>query len=328
MSETKAGPQSPLRRKLLKIGAAVAVEAALQPISRTGEFLASQSSMLEGNPAQRLAALEKLSYLLVREPTEENKKLATAWIKFNLGEIYGFANNLPVSASMIRHFLYGAGQEVDISKVYQEAAVTHFRKYYDAKGMTDEEVMPNFLSKMLNYETNKFIKTVDPEDIKRIQSGKPPPTLRVRTLFHSIDDDLEKSMHDYTVDIEGSVISAAANHYHGFDIQLAHPSVQIYDRYDWDGSTNFYAETNVRDVAADFLKKLGVSNPYKKIAEITGEENAAELSRQNLTITDKDGALLTEKGFGAEFDIRGKFNVKKPVIFRLPDPSKLIFTQK
>lgn len=320
MSESKDSAPKTTRRRFLQIGAAVAAEALVRPVGHLSESLTAIGGMPEGNPMQRLGRFEKLLHLVAKDPNPENKDLAMAWIKFNLAEVYG-TSKFPISAHLVRHFLYGLGESVDISSEYKKEILSFFNS--QAQNPTDkseEEILARFFETNLN--ASPFLHTLNPQDMKTLQSKQIPSSLTLRTLFQASSPDLTRALNNYTVDVIGKTVKALPSAA-GFNITLSAPTFYVYDRYDWEkGFEGPVVSMDAKKATEGFLAALGINDPDKKLTDLLGKERVDKLSARGVGISDKEGALLSERGFARDFDVKARLSLSKSITFDLPNPKR------
>ncbi len=318
MSETKAGPPNPSRRKFIKGLAAVAaveiVSAAglgTGPIGHLGEYLTSLAKLPEGNITQRLGRFERLAHLVAQEPSEENKYLAAAWVKFNLAEVYAASSGLPLSSQLAKHFLYGLGETVDISERYKKIILSEAAN----PPPQSQEVADDLISGYFEFNLNAApsLHLVNREDMKSIHERRAPSVLALRALVQSETRDLRTALHSHTVSISGQT-KRADERIADTAITLDNPTFAIYDRYDWEDKIDGPGvDINTHQAAIQFLTKLGVDNPEKKLADMLGEQNVTELTKHGWRLSDREGAVLAQRGFAREFDVRANISSSKPI---------------
>jgi hypothetical protein len=316
---------------LLGIGAA---ELTFRPLGNFIDFAARNGWLEEGHPAQRAATFERLLQTIELDPLSTKKRaMLIPWIKFNGAEAYAGVNQMPLTARTLRHFMYGNGETMDVGADFERALLNPNHKWSAPRGYrTIPYMVGRMINGTLNYAPNIKKESQEPFSIsgdvrsyiEATRTNTPTHFKSSMVVYANEDEiDLRNSLNQHTLTIEGDQVKAdrkpgrSPERPEFYEITLAHPSVSLYDRYDWTAGTKFGGEGNIQDVALATLEQMGVQKPSELLIHYLGQEGYGNLRNHAVRIDDEDGVFLTNYGFGHEFDITGKLNVGDTLQFEI-----------
>lgn len=324
------------RRDVLRLmalaGSAAAVELAFKPIENLTEWAEYLGLLPEGNIYQRAKIFGKISKSILGSKTpqerEENIQALTAWLKFNAVEYYGKIKNYHLASTLVRHFLFGRAtsegkaEPVDISKIFTRSVREEIQRH-EVERITEEQALEKFFGRTLNHTLYSLPFVDYPHQTEgltkeSLETGQTGGRVKIQTLALwnlDVPPDIHYSLHLYNLGCEGVVQNVARTEEVGYQVTLENPQLTIYDIYDWDLASTVEEEIKLGENLMLFtnhlLYQMGIREPDKKMMALLGEERLAELYQAKLSVSDKDGALLAEKGLGHEFEVGGSFSLPK-----------------
>lgn len=224
------------RREFLK-GSAVlflGIESLLGPLNKIVNWIGESNK--PGNIWQRASTLESLIRNNANHPSETNQELLAAYLGFQATELELRHKNLTLAADMVNHFLYGKGEEKDISAEYEQAICQAATFPFISSALTypksltsryESEGKPFFSEQALStYISSKFFRAFienrsefEEETVKSaikihatkqeyqdiINSGR---SLSASLVVESSDSEaIFQSLHHYTLSVKGNVLS-------------------------------------------------------------------------------------------------------------------------
>lgn len=347
MDETKETPtvnkEGITRRDVLKLaGLAVGgfiLEQITSPIKNIDEFLTYISALQEGNPLQRLGTFQELNRRILLSPTNENKDLLVAWLKMNVAEYYFAHEDKLLTSQFIRHFLYGNGQTVDISNSFVRAAIQS-QEARERKGNFEEQWSSHNQDPLVRF----FERTVDQsfytsgeqgarilepsgDNLEQLSKGQIPESrflkYRVYPGYEYTDPamfspgDIYYSLSRYTLVGSGTIKDQPSfdDKSRSLHVVLVPVKFTIIDRYDWTSDDTKRVErlkvvnVRVRPYIFDFMKTIGVKDPFKTVHDLVGPEKFNQLGDAKVHFSDKEGHLIERSNYGHPFDISGTINL-------------------
>lgn len=297
------------RRDLLKGVAAGYMLAMTEPVNNA---LKEMGFLENGNlPEVSREVMESLVTFCTTED-ENERKVAEAFLKFNAAIPYGKSVGMELAPEMISHFLYGRGEEFDISdglldvlkKGYEDASKNEMYPYKQdipSEFSSNEEVLrfhtKNAVEKHINSFKGMFLRDeetggrIDPSTLTNQIGNEVGMFGVVGAIIPSRD--LQYSIGEYTLKAYGDLASVDGN-----TIAFRNPKLEIQDRYDWSDGWGL----DVRSSLGDYARTLGVSG-------VIPEDWMQKLDTVEIKIEDTDGVLLKESGKGHDFDVVARYDL-------------------
>lgn len=327
--------------------AATAIEAIAGPFEKLSGFLGDFTRIWgEGNKTQRLAVLDRITREILWHPTDpQYKEVLISWLKFNALELYAQATEKPTAATLIRHFLYGNGQSLDITNLYAQSYYDYYQKYGTQRRpwegpdessiiiQTPQDAVARYIEGAVSGNLSKKVFPGGYLDIPPKLSQDTAGKVTVKTvlgkenIFYGYNEDMYFALHNYTVDLNGrlkQVNGPVASNQEGFDkywnVTIDNPTVKLYDRYDWDEKNRQIKtqSTNISQAFLAIMQGIGYKNP-ESILDLIGRDRLKQIDEIPLTVAHDDGLRLQEFNYAKPYDIHTSVNLDKTITLQVAD---------
>lgn len=322
-------------KKMLVGTAAIALEAKFRPFGRLASLiekpLREKGILQEANLAQVFAKTEEILSNYLNEPSEENKRLLEAWLKFNGAIHFGSHRGMKLASELASHFLYGEGKEVNLNSLLESqldivlsslSDDEFYRQDVDKAKTNSEKVALLFHTFFSALDFSTLIRGVTNGDQQRnspdsetmtsgyylraenagntFYAGVPTKELKEKMIraFTTVRISAGTSyfgLGRFTVGVRGKAIHASPS----FGITVQNPTLYLLDTYDWKKGTDFGVDVTLGEV----INALRLNSLFD-------DQRFEQMKKTLISLNDEDGAVLTEKGYAHKFDVIGEWVIK------------------
>ncbi|MFS8159034.1 MAG: RHS repeat-associated core domain-containing protein, partial [Candidatus Roizmanbacteria bacterium] len=214
--------------------------------------------------------------------------------KLNGAMAYTQARGWNMSSKLIQHFLYGQGEDLDVSNLYARATER-------ATGISDGNATGKYIYGSLrdNKYDDQTVKTSSTRnDIISMLCSNTSMKFSTSTVVYPNtrykSEDIFNSLYRYTVNVSGDLVDGERRG-DTWILKLQNPSVSIFDRYDWDENSTSEVGFDMADILPGSL--------VNKIAS-TNSNWGYRFLDFGIKLKDRDVAALMDPkvGIGIPFD--------------------------
>lgn len=272
------------------------------------EKLVKTTRKLAKNAALLTLALSALDGTSLDSPIPEQ-------IKFQGLRAYARMNSLELSTKFVDHFLYGNGEELNITEDFanflKTDAQTEFPTFQTegiVAEMTTQQVYERYLQNAFSIgvqgsdakDKSVFIRTLNESGEEIYHTSGELPSLigeniRIFRIDEIMGDDPFYSLGNFTIDVQGKLSGVDEN---GNAI-LEDAGFGITDKYDWQRGMDLNAETSISTIIE--------GSPLEGILP-------EQIKEIKLSVTDDEGATLVESGVAHPFKITANVHFDHPII--------------
>lgn len=253
-------------------------------------------------------------------------EVLTSWLKFCALEVYARTKGLVLAETVIRQFMYGKGEAVDITgripqslRNYPDSLTMPWLSETEVRGFSDERLRYEWafygLTSALKLRDDL---TTDPDKNKlrqKLEKGE-PFLLQVSGAGDGPNRDCLYSLHGFSQFLIARVKRVQRS---GEDwvLDLVKGKYRLTDRYKFDEGRNVNGlelnQFHLVDFTVRWLRRLGITDdPDKWLTEHLSREKLIALQNKRIIgVDDRDGLRLQEAGLACPVPITANWELPK-----------------